>query len=187
MHNVILNSYAYIYTLRRRSQVSGAKIITSFSVNESIHNDEFSVEGILGTDSNGNQLKIRCRYGVVIVTGSFSSNDELKRILLPRAEKIRGLNPTATGDGILLSMKIGAGVSNVDIKTAQLRFKRHSVKTSLKFLSTWPFPKLALIGINIFPMIVTRAIIKLASSHTAPSDAVFKEGAVLVNRDGIIV
>lgn len=187
MHNAIPNSFSYICALERRARKSGVDIITSFSTHELILDENASVKGIKGSDSRGNPLEIYSRLGVVLATGPFSSNKELKRKLVPGAENIRGLNPAATGDGISLGIKVGAGIRNADIETAQLRFTGHAAATSWRILSRWPFPKIALLGINLFPGLLTKAIVRLASTHTAPSDSIFRQGAILINRKGEVI
>ena len=187
MHNAIPNSYSYIYALEKKARKLGTDFLTSFVTEGLITENGYGVKGIKGIANDGNHIEILSRLGVVIATGPFSSNAELKRKLVPRSERIRGLNPAATGDGIFFGIELGASVLNADIETAQMRFKGHTAKSSTRFLTRWPFPRIMLWGTNVFPKALIKTIVKLASTHTSPSDVVFRKGAILVDENGKLV
>ena len=66
----------------------------------------------------------RARGGVVLATGDFTSDPELKsRFMGPQEAKIDGVNETATGDGQKLALQVGARIVNGDLALGpELRF-----------------------------------------------------------------
>src|ERR1700716_4096034 len=68
--------------------------------------------------------RFRARGGIVLATGDFTSDPELKaRFMGPQEAKIDRVNVTATGDGQKLALSLGARIINGDLALGpELRF-----------------------------------------------------------------
>ena len=68
--------------------------------------------------------RFRARGGIVLATGDFTSDPELKaQFMGPQEAKIDGVNVTATGDGQKLAVALGARIINGDLALGpELRF-----------------------------------------------------------------
>lgn len=91
---------------------SGAKIILNMRATELIQ-ENGKVVGVIAEDADGVKHTYHAGKGVVIATGSFSSNGEMcakyQRIGTGLSEKTGSTNPkTNTGDGIVMAQKAGA-------------------------------------------------------------------------------
>ncbi|MEM2291740.1 MAG: FAD-dependent oxidoreductase [Nitrososphaerota archaeon] len=186
MHNVVPSSLVYINVLRKRAESNGTKILLGVKADELIIKDG-KVLGVKGKYLDGNEIEIKSK-SVVLATGNYSSNYELKSLSLgEEIAKIEGINPKATGDGILLGIKCGAEIKNMDIMIwcPEIRFIRYEGELLPKFLSKGDLPKFINLMIKILPKsVLTGYIVKLASIHTAPSLKIFEEGAILINKNG---
>lgn len=186
MHNIIPSSLAYINILRKKAESNGVKIMLGLKAEELLLEDN-RVGGVRGKSIDGNEFNIKSK-AVIIATGNYSSNYELKSIALgEQVAKIEGINPKATGDGILLGMKIGADIKNMDVMIwcPEIRFIQYKGELLPKFLAKGELPKFINLLLKILPKsILTGYIVKLASIHTAPSLKIFEEGAILINKNG---
>jgi succinate dehydrogenase/fumarate reductase flavoprotein subunit len=186
MHNIIPSSLAYINILRKKAERNGVKIMLGHKVEELLLENN-KVVGVRGKSVNGNEFNIKSK-AVILATGNYSSNYELKLIMLgEQIAKIEGVNPKATGDGIILGMKIGADTKNMDVIIwgPEIRFIQYKGELLHKFLAKGELPKLINLLLKILPRpILTRYIVKLASTYTAPSLKIFEEGAILINKNG---
>lgn len=186
MHNIIPSSLAYINVLRKVAENNGAKILLGVKAEELMLKDN-KVTGVKGKSIDGGEYNIKAK-AVVIATGNYSSNYELKSIALgEEVAKIEGINPKATGDGILLGMKIGADIKNMDVMIwcPEIRFIQYKGELLPKFLAKGGLPKFINFLLKFLPTpILTSYIVKLASIHTAPSSKIFEEGAILINKNG---
>jgi succinate dehydrogenase/fumarate reductase flavoprotein subunit len=76
-----------------------------------IINDGTRVSGIVVVE-NGAEKLIEARRGVILATGGFSHDKELRRALLPReAQELSVATEAATGDGLRLGLEAGGHVA----------------------------------------------------------------------------
>lgn len=114
MYNVIPSSLAYINILKKAAQSNGAKFLLGAKAEELILKDN-KVIGVKGKFLNEDEFEIKAN-SVILATGNYSSNYELKSLELgDEIAKIDGINPKATGDGILFGIKCGADIKNMDV------------------------------------------------------------------------
>ena len=67
-------------------------------------------------ESKGKSLYIKARKGVVVATGGFAYNDEMKRIYNPEMLGVNSyMTPAATGEGILAAQALGASFANMSL------------------------------------------------------------------------
>jgi succinate dehydrogenase/fumarate reductase flavoprotein subunit len=64
-------------------------------------------------DTPDGELRVRARKGVILATGGFEWNDELKRAFLRGPLTHQVSIPTNTGDGLKMAMKAGAMLGNM--------------------------------------------------------------------------
>jgi fumarate reductase flavoprotein subunit len=135
----------------------------------------------------GAREQVAVRRGVVIATGDFAGNPELRRrFLSPAAAAANPINPANTGDGHLLAAGVGAAWRNMDVIFGpQLRFPPPG-GTLLDQLPPWRW--LSALGaayVNRVPHSLLRPFVKsVLVTHTSPSAKLFAEGAILVNAEG---
>jgi succinate dehydrogenase/fumarate reductase flavoprotein subunit len=73
-----------------------------------------SVIGVQATDSSGQAISIKANKGVVLGTGGFDHNDEMRKDYLPYPLFVTNAIQGNTGDGQIMGMRIGAAVSHMD-------------------------------------------------------------------------
>lgn len=77
--------------------------------------DDGRVTGVLA-ESQGARVEMRARHGVILASGGFEHNDEMRKKYQrsPIGSEWTTGAPSNTGDGILAGLKAGAGVSLMD-------------------------------------------------------------------------
>lgn len=183
MHNIVPNSRAYIVELERAARRAGVSIRTGFRVNRLVPDDDGRVVGVEGP------YRVGARRGVVLATGDYSANAELKaRWLGPERAALPPVNPTSTGDGFVMAMALGAVAKNTDRAVEDLRLRPPTNATVglVGRLPTSPaVARVLRVAIERLPRrIVTRFVRAVLTGHVAPSQVLFEAGAVLVNSDG---
>ncbi|PKU26678.1 FAD-dependent oxidoreductase [Telmatospirillum siberiense] len=189
LHAALPNSTAYIYQLERHARRSGVVIHYNSKVNE-LMIEEGRVTGVRVSDNQGYH-EVRARGGIVLATGDFTNSPSLKiRFISDEAAKIEALNRTATGDGQIMGMRVGARVVNGDLALGpEMRFPPPARPG---FLTRLP-PYRALAGalawaMNRLPLPLLRPFIMSSlTTALAPSAHLFEEGALLVSSDGSAV
>jgi len=96
MHNVLPNSGAYIYHLGKAARRSGVDIVTAARVQRSLIEDG-KVAGVVCELADG-PVEYRARGGVVLTTGDFSGDAELRTQHLSEGfVDVQPVNPTNQG------------------------------------------------------------------------------------------
>ena len=74
-----------------------------------------AIRGVLAEAEGGEWLHISARRGVVLATGGFDANPQMVRdyLRIP-GEPVSWGSPAATGDGIAMAQKVGAGLWHMD-------------------------------------------------------------------------
>lgn len=103
----------------------GADIRLSTRAQELIVEDG-KVTGVIAVDSNGNKLTFHANGGVVLATGSFSSNGEMiakyQKIGTGLTANIPSNNPAGNrGDGIVMAEAIGAALRDMSFMQTYLK------------------------------------------------------------------
>src|SRR3546814_16208545 len=80
--------------------------------------------------------------GVVLSTGDFSGNDEMRRTYLSAAAADAiPANPESTGKGHLLGLDLGAGLKGMDVSTGpKIRFRSRPARGISAMLPLLPGP-----------------------------------------------
>lgn len=187
MHNVVPNSRSYIARLARAARSLGVDVRLSTTVTDLVlTGDRVTGVRVRGEDGSGRELG--ARTGVVLATGDFSGNAEMRSANLPdEAAAAIPINPAATGSGHVLAQDVGGRLVAMDrLFGPQLRFGPPPRRGMLDRLPLWRW-LCAVEGavVRRVPATALRPIVKsLLVSHMSPTDALFRSGAILVNADG---
>lgn len=186
MHNILPNSRAFIYHLGRAARRAGVDIRLSTRVVELRREGGRVCE--VACETPAGPATFCARGGIVLAAGDFTSDPELKTIHFgPAKAAVDGVNPTATGDGQKLAMRLGARILNGDqVAGPELRFVRPAKDSLLLNLPPWSFlGSFVAWGLRNLPSAVLRPfVMKFVTTVLAPSLKLFAEGAVLVNARG---
>jgi succinate dehydrogenase/fumarate reductase flavoprotein subunit len=186
MHNVIPGAKAYITALQARLIKLGGTVITDAPVLDLIVGDG-RVTGV-EADVGGERRVFSADLGVVLAAGDYANSPALiSRFKGEQFAHIEGISERATGDGHLLAEKAGAQLVNMDVTYGpELRFVPPATKTFQQLLPTrGPFAKLMGLVVPLMPQFLMSMMIKrLLVTWQHPEDALFDEGAILVNQNG---
>jgi fumarate reductase flavoprotein subunit len=183
MHNVLPNSLSYVYHLGRHARRIGVDIRVVARVTE-LTTEKRTVTGAVCGDGR----RFRARRGVVLATGDFTNDPELKaRYMGPQHAKVEGVNATATGDGQKLALALGARVINGDLALGpEIRFVPPARTTLVRRLPPWSALAVAMEWAldRLPPALLRPFVMGFLTTALAPSLQLFAQGALLVNRDG---
>jgi len=186
MHNVVPGAKAYITVLQARLTKLGGTVLTDAPVTDLIL-DKDRVTGVEAYVS-GEKRIFSADMGVVLAAGDYANSPALiSRFKGEQFAHIEGVNERASGDGHLLAEKAGAQLTNMDVTYGpELRFVPTKGKTFQQLLPTrGPFAKLMGMLVPLMPQFLMSMMIKrLLVTWQHPENALFTEGAVLVNQNG---
>ena len=187
MHNVIPNSKAYIAAFHRRCLALNVDVRTGAIATTLLRDSGGRVTGARYT-WRGQEHQAEAVRGVVLAGGDYSNSYEIKRRYLPEeVARIEGVNPTATGEGHLLGMAMGAAVRNMDVLYGpEIRFITPPGRPFAQLLPS--NPRLARPIARMLPLVPKRLLAacvkRLLVTWTHPDDKLFAAGAILVNKEG---
>jgi len=186
MHNVVPGAKAYIAALQARFAACGGAVLCRARVIELLRN-ESDVTGVK-VEVDDSPQEFHARRGVVLAAGDYANSSEIvTRFKGQEFADIEGINPRACGDGHLLAEHVGAQLVNMDVTYGpELRFVAPRKKAFMQLLPTRG-PLAGLIGkcVRYVPQPLINLLIKrLLVTWQHPEDALFDDGAILVNRDG---
>ena len=187
MHNVVPNSRAFPHFLGRRCRKLGVDIRLGTRA-ATLLRDEARVTGVKCVEDNGCSYTIGASAGIILAAGDYSASEHLKAELAsPEVAELEPVNPTATGDGFLLGRMAGGVIVNGDIVRGPiLRFipppsdsllRRLPPSRILARTMRWAFENLPESMLRPFAM-------SFLTTALGPSTELFRDGAILVDRDG---
>jgi len=186
MHNVVPGAKAYIATLHARLLRLGGQVLCSASVVE-LSKEGDRVTGVVALIDGSRQL-FTARRGVVLAAGDYAgAADLIARFKGEEFTVVEGINPRATGDGHRLAQQAGAKLLNMDITYGpELRFVPPPGRTWQQVLpARGPLAWLLSRTLPHVPRFVLGALIRrLLVTWRHPEDALFRDGAILVNSLG---
>lgn len=106
----------YINTLKKACEEKDVKILVDTKATELVVNDEGKVVGVKAEDKDKNTLEFKANKGVVIATGGFSANVQMRSKYVPElTEEFPTTNHAgATGDGITMAEKVDADLVGME-------------------------------------------------------------------------
>ncbi len=188
MHNVIPNAWSYPFLLQRAGLKRGVKFLLNHQGRRLIFKDG-RVKGAIILDRKLNkEIVVYARRAVILACGDFSGSEELKqRYYSSDFAKIPGYNPECQGEGHIMAMEVGARVVNMEVyERPNIRFISAPKKLWHELLPNHPWLiKLYAAGSKLLP----EGVFKRLANHIlitrgAPNDALYREGAILVNNLG---
>ena len=186
MHNVVPGAKAYITALQARLVKLGGMVSTNTPVLDLIL-DDGRVTGVQA-EINGDERIFLADFGVVLAAGDYANSPTLiARFKGEQFAHIEGISERATGDGHLLAEKAGAQLINMEVTYGpELRFVPPKNKTFQQLLPTrGPLAKLMGVVVPLMPQFLMSMMIKrLLVTWQHPEDALFAEGAALINQNG---
>jgi succinate dehydrogenase/fumarate reductase flavoprotein subunit len=187
MHNVAPAAKAYIATLQSNFLRLGGEVRCNAAVSRLLQPVD-RVEGVEVISKNGRATEFHARRGVVLAAGDYANSPEIiADVKGAEFSEIEGINPNATGDGHLLAQSAGAQLLNMDIAYGpELRFVPPPGKTFHQLLpASGPLARLMGRLMEHTPRFVINALIKrLLVTWQHPENALFDQGAILINKEG---
>jgi fumarate reductase flavoprotein subunit len=188
MHNVVPSSRSYVDRLSDAASRLGVRCRVGTDVVELVREGD-RVTGVRTRDlATGEDRLIVAGLGVVLASGDFSGNAEMRREFLPEeAAAALPINATADGDGHRLGVSAGGLLKRMDVTFGpQLRFPPSPRPGLIDRLPTWRrLCKLEAMFVQRLPAAALRPFVKsLLITHMSPTTAMFEAGAVLVNTQG---
>jgi fumarate reductase flavoprotein subunit len=186
MHNVVPNAKAYIAALQARLLRLGGEVWCDAAV-ERILQADGRATGIVVRTHDGPR-EVTAARGIVLATGDYAGNAELiARFKGHDFRSIEGINPYATGDGHALAESLGARLVNMDVTYGpELRFVPPAREPFAQLLPAGGW--LARGAGAALPWIPKRLVARMAKrllvTWQHPENALFDDGAILVNQNG---
>lgn len=186
MHNVVPGAKAYIATLHAQLSKLGGTVMVEAPVRRLLR-DGRAINGVVAA-IDGKEMEFRARRGVVLAAGDYANCPAtISRFKGDRFSSIEGINPRADGDGHRLAESAGAKLVNMDITYGpELRFIPPAGRTFQQLLpaSGWPARMMGKL-LPLVPQFVIRAMIRrLLVTWQHPENALFDDGAILINHNG---
>jgi succinate dehydrogenase/fumarate reductase flavoprotein subunit len=186
MHNVVPNSKSFAYHLTRHCEDLGVDIRVGCPTERLIEEND-RVVGVETRSASGAAV-FRARGAVVLASGDYSAGADLKaQLATPDLAQVEAVNDTSTGDGHRMAVALGATIVNGDIVRGPIM--RFIPPTRANFIQKLPPSKMLAQAIawsmNVLPQWLLRPfLMSFLTTALGPSPDLFKEGAILVNRDG---
>lgn len=94
----------------------GVKFQMATRVNDLIMDKSGKVIGVKAKDKYGSDYEITSKYGVILATGGYSQNKEMRQKSAPHLtpDMVSTNHPGATGDGIIIATKHGADTTGMN-------------------------------------------------------------------------
>ena len=94
----------------------GVNFKLGMRVQDLILNDKGRVIGVTATDKVGNKYEFTSKDGVILATGGYSQNKEMRQKSAPHltSEMVSMNQPGATGDGIIIATRHGADTTGMN-------------------------------------------------------------------------
>jgi succinate dehydrogenase/fumarate reductase flavoprotein subunit len=184
MHNVLPNSGAYIYHLERRARALGVDIRTSAHVSRLLR-EESRVVGV-GCDTSNGPMSFRAGGGVVLACGDYSASVPFReKYISSEMAAVQPINPTNTGDGHEMVLGLGGRVINGHLSLSGIRFQPPTSSLVAKIPPYRFITRFMNIALERLPGWLLRPfIMSFLTTVLVPSPKLFRNGAVLINRNG---
>ena len=187
MLNVVPTAESFVYHMGRECRRSGVDIRLNTAA-QRLHQDGTRVAGVDAIGPDGALHRFVARKAIILATGDYSNSADLKRQLAsPFLSNVDAVATTSTGDGYRMAFALGAQVINGDVVRGPiLRFvppdKRHWIS---RIPPSQQIARAIAWAMRVLPDRVLRPfLMKFLTTVLGPSPILFKEGAVLINKDG---
>lgn len=186
MHNVVPNAKAYIAALQSRLLRRGGTIVCNAPVKELVRRNG-RVAGVIA-EVNGRRQEYAASRGVILAAGDYAAAPDLiGRFLGERFTSIEGINPYCHGDGHRLAESVGVPLINMDVVYGpELRFVPPPRDGFMQLLpASGPLARLMGYALPLVPKsLISHMVKRLLVTWQHPENALFTDGAILVNSRG---
>lgn len=183
MHNVVPGAKAYIAALQLALQRVGGELVCDAAVT-SIERNDGRVDRVTAK-VNGQARQFTAQRGVILAAGDYANGRHIIREHKgDEYGDIEGINPFATGDGHQLALAAGAKLINMDVTYGpELRFVPPSRKPFQQVLPAggWPAKAMGAIAPRLPKWVMRNIARRLLVTWQHPENALFDDGAILVN------
>jgi fumarate reductase flavoprotein subunit len=188
LHAIVPHSRGFIRQLANECRRLGVMFKTGEAAQRLI-SEGGRVAGVETRPASGASRSYRCRQAVILASGDFSSaSREFKqRYMTGPLLDVTGVNPMSTGDGHRIAEEVGAKVVNGDLAWGpEIRFGAPARPSMVSRIPPVPLIGSAiLLAMKVLPDALLRPLLMgYATTFLAPSHALFREGAILVNASG---
>ena len=187
MHNAVPGAAAITQRLSRACRQLGVKVLTQAQVLALCQHASGRVTGVTFLH-DGQRHQVEAQLGVILASGDFSGHDHMRQTHLnPAAARAMPINPNNQGLMFELAREVGAKYTHMHhIFGPQLRFPKGPQASLAERMPAWPWLcRCSKWFFQHAPNSLKKALIKpLMMSHMSPSDVLFEEGALLVDRRG---
>ena len=188
-HQALPDGRAYVHHLHSHCSALGVDIRLRTKAKRLLLTGA-RVTGIEVESARGRVRTLTARLGVILATGDFSANRELReRFVGQDPLVVDAYNPTSTGDGHLMALEIGAAFErhpDLGTQIGTIAFARLSdlprMLGLLPYRILTPSMKFAA---RMLPDAWLRPFVVRAALADLPIEpALYEEGAILINRNG---
>jgi len=187
MHNVVPNSKSFAYHLTKYCRKLGVDIRLN-TATQRIITENGRVVGVEARLPDGTLHEFRAKGGVILAAGDYSNGRDMKaRFASPDVVEVDAVNPTATGDGHRMALELGATVVNGDIVRGPIMRFIPPTRANLiqKLPPTKIIAQLIAWTMGHLPQWMLRPfLMSFLTTALGPSPDLYKEGAVLINKNG---
>lgn len=186
MHNVVPGAKAYVAALQMALAKAGGTLLCEADVRRLL------VEGgrVTGVEARVREQvrPFSARRGVILAAGDYANHGALiARYKGSRFGAIEGINPHATGAGQLLVEQAGGQLLNMDVTYGpELRFVPARRRPFQQWLpARGPLARVSgAVAGQLPPWVMQRLIKRLLVTWQHPENALFDDGAILLNQLG---
>ena len=185
MHNILPNSRAYIYFLKREAERVGVDARVNTPVQQLIVEGD-RVRGVIAM-VDGRETRFLASRAVILASGDYSSSPEWKGRFNPPMRDVDGVNTTNTGDGQRMGEELGAKIDFGELMYGpNLRFMPPAKAALVQRLPPWPWlTGLMKTALETMPSWLLRPfVLQFVTTYLSPEPTMFEQGAILVNRNG---
>jgi succinate dehydrogenase/fumarate reductase flavoprotein subunit len=187
MHNVVPNSKSFAYHLTRYCERLGVSICLNAKSERLIERDG-RIAAVEARTAGGSLHVFRARAGIVLASGDYSGGADLKaKLATPDVADVEAVNATSTGDGHRMALAIGASVVNGDIVRGPIMRFIPPTRQSFtrKLPPSRPIASVIAWSMDVLPQWMLRPfLMSFLTTALGPSPDLFREGALLINRNG---
>ena len=184
MHNVLPNSGAYAYHLEKAARRQGVEIVTFTRARRLV------VEGgvVVGVACEGPRgpVEYRARGGVVLTTGDFSGDAEMRTQFLSEGfTDVQPVNPDNAGDGHKMVTALGGRIVHTGLHSAGIRFQPPPPSWITALPPQRFFMRMVNWAMETLPTAMLRPVVmSFLTTILVPSPKLFRAGALLINARG---
>ena len=187
MHNIVPSSKSFAFHLMRACRGVAVDLRLSTAC-DGLINRQGSVVGVTVQRPDGTAQQLIARQAVILATGDYSNAPDLKRLFGASAvADVDAVAKTSTGDGHRFGIATGGSVENGDIVRGPIM--RFVPPTHSNWIQRIPpyraVGNVIVWAMDVLPQRLLRPfLMKFLTTVLGPSPVLFREGAILVNREG---